>query len=68
MADPMTLLKDKLPVIRASAAVGNELALQLLSNYDLWLKMRDDVRSNDYARGVEYAYTKWWEAENDKLK
>lgn len=70
MEDITQLLVKNLPVIRASAAVGNDLALALLSNYDLWLKMRnaEDPNVDVYARGVRFAYDKWWEAENDKLK
>lgn len=67
MTDPIKLLSNHLPVIRASAACGNELALSLLSNYDLWLKMREDKMADTYARGVQFAYDKWWKAENDKL-
>jgi hypothetical protein len=68
MADPTSLLKDKLPVIRASAACGNELALALLTNYDLWLRMKDDPNAASYANGVQFAFDRWWKAENDKLQ
>lgn len=69
--DPIKLLTPHLPAIRAAAAVefdDSGPAHMLLANYDLWLRMRNDPKANDYARGVEFAFNNWRKHEDEKTK
>lgn len=69
--DPISLLTPHLPAIRAAAAVEYDEtgpAHMVLSNYDLWLKMRNDPQAAAYARGVQFAFDKWMKANEEKLK
>jgi len=71
--DPISLLTPHLPAIRASAATEYDdtgPAHMLLSNYDLWLRMREaqDPNLDAYSNGVTHAFNKWMEIQNDKLK
>lgn len=68
--DPIKLLTPHLPAIRAAAAIEYDAgpAQQLLSNYDLWLKMRGDANADAYARGVVHAFERWQKSEAEKLK
>ena len=69
--DPIKLLTPHLPAIRAAAAIdydGTGPASQLLSNYDLWLRMRGDKHEADYARGVVNAFNAWQKHEAEKTR
>lgn len=70
MSDPIKLLTPHLPAIRAAAAIEYDFgpAQQLLSNYDLWLKMRNDPNADAYARGVEHALAAWQKSNEEKLR
>lgn len=69
--DPIKLLTPHLPAIRAAAAVEFDdtgPAHMLLSNYDLWLRMRDDPNADAYARGVVNAFERWQKLEAEKTR
>lgn len=69
--DPIALLTPHLPAIRAAAAVEFDEAgpaHRVLSNYDLWLRMRGDPNASAYANGVKNAFEAWQKDNDERLK